>query len=71
MRNEILTKFRMCLSTSLRNIFALAVALIFAGQIALAQTTGFSYQGSLKNAGARANGNHDFEFRLWNSASGD
>ncbi|MGB7201539.1 MAG: tail fiber domain-containing protein, partial [Pyrinomonadaceae bacterium] len=34
------------------------------------QTTGFSYQGSLKNAGAPANGTHDFEFRLWDSASG-
>lgn len=66
MRNEILTKFRTCPSA----LFALVVALAFSGHIALAQTTGFSYQGSLKNAGAPANGNHDFEFRLWNSASG-
>lgn len=46
----------------------LIVVLFAAG--ARAQMTGFSYQGSLKNAGAPANGNHDFEFRLWDAASG-
>lgn len=38
-------------------------------QVSPAQSA-FSYQGSLKNAGAPANGNHDFEFRLWDAASG-
>ncbi|MGH9948331.1 MAG: tail fiber domain-containing protein [Pyrinomonadaceae bacterium] len=34
------------------------------------QTTEFSYQGSLNNGGSTTNGNFDFEFRLYGSASG-
>jgi hypothetical protein len=70
MRNEISIKFRMCLSTSLRNIFALVVVVAFAGQIALAQTTEFVFQGQLQNSSAPASGNHDFEFRLFDAVSG-
>lgn len=51
-------------------IFFLIVAIACFCQVSYAQTTGFSYQGSLKNAGAPASGNHDFEFRLWDAASG-
>ncbi|MGE3466109.1 MAG: tail fiber domain-containing protein [Pyrinomonadaceae bacterium] len=36
----------------------------------LAQSTSFTYQGSLKTGGIDANGNHDFEFALFNAASG-
>ncbi len=34
------------------------------------QTTEFTYQGSLKNGSAPANGNYDFEFRLYDAPSG-
>ncbi len=37
---------------------------------AFAQPTAFTYQGSLKNSGAPANGLHDFRFRLYDAASG-
>ena len=39
-------------------------------QIAQAQTTEFSYQGSLKDGANSANGNHDFEFALFDAVSG-
>src|SRR5687768_11940622 len=35
-----------------------------------AQPTAFAYQGSLNNGGTSANGNHDFEFALFDSLSG-
>jgi hypothetical protein len=37
---------------------------------AFGQTTEFTYQGSLKTSGAPANGNFDFEFALFNVATG-
>jgi hypothetical protein len=39
-------------------------------QTARARTLNFTYQGSLKNGGATANGNFDFEFALFDAASG-
>lgn len=51
----------------------LIITTIFINLLAIcasAQTTEFSYQGILKSAGAPANGNHDFEFRLFDAASG-
>lgn len=50
-----LTAFILC-------IFALATA-------AQAQSTAFTYQGSLKNGDAPANGVHDFRFRLFDAAT--
>lgn len=50
-------------------IFFIIAAIACFWQVSSAQP-GISYQGSLKNAGAPANGNHDFEFRLWDSESG-
>ena len=47
----------------------LLVSLMFC-QIAQAQTTEFSYQGSLKDGANSANGNHDFEFALFDAVSG-
>ena len=35
-----------------------------------AQTTGFTYQGSLKNGANPASGNHDFEFALFDAVTG-
>jgi hypothetical protein len=35
-----------------------------------AQTTAFTYQGSLKDGASPANGNYDFEFKLFDSVSG-
>ena len=37
---------------------------------ASAQTTEFTYQGSLKDGANAANGNYDFEFALFNALSG-
>lgn len=37
------------------------------GAIVAAQTTAFTYQGSLNNGGSPANGNYDFEFALFTS----
>lgn len=42
---------------------------VFAVPIA-AQTTQFSYQGNLKSSGSPANGSFDFEFALYDAASG-
>ncbi len=52
---------------------ALAAALSFtllAHSPARAQSTAFTYQGSLDDAGAPASGLHDFRFRLYDVASG-
>jgi len=35
-----------------------------------AQGTAFTYQGFLRQGGAPANGNHDFQFSLWTEESG-
>jgi hypothetical protein len=47
----------------------LVVLLLFSFRSATAQTLVFTYQGSLKSAGAPASGNFDFEFALFNSAT--
>lgn len=60
MRREISTKL-------LRNIFALVIALIFAGQIAMAQTSSFTYQGKLADSGVAANGTYDIAFTLYDA----
>jgi len=45
-------------------LIAFVCALAFSAQ---AQTTAFTYQGKLTDASAAANGNYDFEFRLYDS----
>lgn len=52
---------RKLLLTTLFGLFSLAVN---------AQTTGFTYQGSLKDGANAANGNYDFEFALFTAVSG-
>ncbi len=44
----------------------LALSAVFAGT-ALAQTTEFTYQGSLKDGANAANGNYDFEFAMFDA----
>lgn len=48
--------------------FVATCALMFASP-ALAQSTAFTYQGSLRNGGAPASGIHDFRFRLFDAAT--
>jgi hypothetical protein len=62
-------------SRSLRRLaflFAPAIlAIMFlATSAALAQTTGFTYQGRLTDGGTSANGNYDLQFALFDSLSG-
>ncbi len=47
-------------------IFMMAIAVC--ARTTLAQTTTFTYQGHLTDAGAPANGTHDFEFKLYDAA---
>jgi len=48
----------------------LFVLVVCSAPVIRSQTTEFTYQGSLKTAGSLANGNYDFEFKLYDSASG-
>ena len=50
-------------------LVASAICLAFA-QTASAQTTAFTYQGKLTDAGAAANGPYDFTFRLFTAVAG-
>ncbi len=43
---------------------------LFTVTTASAQTTAFTYQGSLNNTGAAATGNYDFEFKLFDALAG-
>lgn len=47
----------------------IATFILFTANIA-AQTTAFTYQGSLSNGGVAANGSHDFQFLLFDAAAG-
>src|SRR5579872_6610764 len=49
---------------------AMVLACCFAAAHAGAQGTAFTYQGTLNNGGAPANGLYDFQFRVATSASG-
>lgn len=52
-------------------VYFCAVSLvILISMSASAQTTAFSYQGSLNTSGSPANGNHDFEFALFDAVVG-
>lgn len=58
----------------MNNKFLAAIVVLFSIAIfanyARAQSTAFTYQGSLKNGGVAANGNYDFEFVLFDALSG-
>ena len=51
-------------------VFSLFLAMGIFAPVGIAQTTGFTYQGSLNSGGVVANGNHDFEFALFDALSG-
>jgi hypothetical protein len=51
-------------------IFMVALHLAFCTTAVFSQTTEFSYQGFLSDASASANGNFDFEFRLFENVNG-
>src|SRR4029453_6149899 len=55
---------------SLLHLSCAAVLLLLHIQFVCAQTTEFTYQGSLRNAGSPANGNYDFEFLLFDALAG-
>jgi hypothetical protein len=48
----------------------IVLCLSILGSSLVAQTTEFTYQGSLKNSGTSATGNFDFEFKLFDAVSG-
>ena len=52
-----------------RNLVLITVLGLF-GLTATAQTTEFTYQGSLNNGGTPATGNYDFEFLLYDALTG-
>ena len=54
---------------ALRFVTAAVLSGLFASLL-YGQSTAFSYQGSLDSNGAPANGNHDFEFLLFDLVSG-
>lgn len=57
----------------MRHANRLFLAIVFFGFLASvvsAQTTAFTYQGSLKDGSSPANGNYDFEFKLFDQATG-
>ncbi len=58
----------------MRSLFSSVVLAVIAATLSslttYSQTTEFTYQGSLKNAGTTANGNFDFEFALFDAVSG-
>lgn len=53
-----------------RHSFLLSLIIVVLSLGASAQTTEFSHQGSLNISGSAANGNYDFEFRLFDTSSG-
>ena len=50
--------------------FAILVSISSFSTIAFAQTSAFVYQGKLQDGGAAANGTYQFEFKLFDAASG-
>ena len=51
-------------------LFAMLSLLLAVSSVIQAQTSSFSYQGKLDDAGSPANGAYDFEFRLFDALSG-
>src|SRR5881227_3700126 len=51
-------------------IFVMVIAMLFAANTVIAQTSSFTYQGRLTDGGSAANGNYDLQFALFDSLSG-
>lgn len=64
MRKDILAK------ATIQCVFIALVSVCFMTNITFAQTTAFSYQGRLTDAGSPANGNYILQFKLFDAASG-
>ena len=54
----------------MKKIALLFSIVVLASGFCFAQTTGFTYQGKLGDAGAPANGSYDLRFTMWDAASG-
>src|SRR5215470_6606450 len=48
---------------------ALALFVLFFAMSVKAQTSAFTYQGKLSDSGTAANGNYDFQFKLYDALS--
>lgn len=53
------------------HLFLSVVVICLAANTSWAQSTEFTYQGRLLSGGVPANGNHDFEFRLFSDPEGN
>ena len=58
------------MNTTMNVAILAAILIIWLAASAYGQTTSFTYQGNLQNAGSPANGNYDLEFVLFNVSSG-
>ena len=56
-------------SYTLKCVQLFVLILVACAVTSRAQTTSFTYQGSLKDGGVAANGNYDFEFLLFDASS--
>lgn len=54
----------------MKRVLVIAVLISMGVTFSAAQTTAFGYQGKLSTSGSPANGNFDFEFRLYDAVSG-
>ena len=52
------------------SLLIVVMVLLLAAGLALGQSSSFTYQGRLTDAGTAANGNYDLQFTLWDSVSG-
>ncbi|MBS1798028.1 MAG: hypothetical protein JSS81_29695, partial [Acidobacteria bacterium] len=53
-----------------KRLFPIVLSILLLFGAARAQTTEFTYQGSLRDAASPANGSYDFEFRLFSTETG-
>ena len=53
----------------MKNLAVLFLVVVLASGNCLAQTSAFTYQGKLASSGAPANGDHQFEFKLFDAAT--
>lgn len=54
----------------MKNLVSLLSLIVLASGICFAQTSAFTYQGKMGSNGAPANGPHQFEFKLFDAATG-
>src|SRR5262245_24147971 len=59
----------MVIRAHFRQLFVVATAVLMPVAAAQAQSTAFTYQGSLKNGGSPATGNYDLTFKIFDALS--